>query len=248
MSRERRSSPLWQLVPARAYVPPVGPRPDPAAPSRPNRQVDARHLEPIRFGDDWRVSALLEELGPAQHGSEQLGRLLTAIALSQGPSRIHELADKAGGLVRVAEPRLAALAEDAALASHRPRLVELLGRARLALAELPELKTRAANEMDPEVRRPFGLRLLDLEVLADHAATAVAVHEIARRPHPAGVAFARRITESPPDAELGDTWLERVLGAAPLRGVQLFFAPPPYDRLLLVFDDGRLAYDPSPER
>ena len=34
------------------------------------------------------------------------------------------------------------------------------------------------------------------------------------------------------------------MGTAPVRGVQLFW-PQDYGRLLLVFDDGRLAYDPG---
>lgn len=244
MAHERKPSPLWQFVPARAYVPPTGPKPTDTGFVRPRRDVGEQELRPLRIDDDWRVLRILDLLPPAGDPSEALSWLLVAAAVTQGPGRVLELADKAGGLLRRAVPKLEHMVEDPAFGPHAALVRALASEGRLALEELPEVKTRASNERDVAVSRPYGLRLLDLLVLGGHVRTTVGAHELTRRPNPAGVGFGRRLFESSPDPELGETWLGRLLGSGPLRGVRLFW-PRDYERLLLVFDDGRLAYDPG---
>lgn len=231
-------------MPAHGYVPPTGSKPTDVGFARPRREVGEQHLRPLRVDDDWRVVRILDKLPAAEQPSEMLGLLLVAAAVTQGPVRLLELTDKASSLVRQALPRLERLAEDPSLAPHRRALSELVGGGRLALEELPEIRTRTVNEIEVDVRRPYGLRLLDLEVLASHVRSAVGGHELTRRPGAAGVGFGRRLFENAPDLELGETWKARLLGSAPLRGAQLYW-PESYRRLLLVFDDGRLAYDPG---
>lgn len=246
MARDRKTSPLWQLVPARALVPPTGPAPLDIGFTRPSREVGQAELRPLRVDDDWRSLRILDALAPAADNSEALSRLLVAAAVTQGPGRLHELADKARGLIVQSHRRVETLVQgDGLPRPHRGWAEALLSAGKLALAELPEVRMRAANDMDPDVSRPYGLRLLDLMVLCDHVRACVGLTEAMRRPNPAGLGFARALFEHAPEPEFAETWVQRLMGSAPLRGVQLFW-PREYDRLLLVFDDGRLAYDPRP--
>ena len=244
MARERKTSPLWQYVPARAYVPPTGPRPTDVGFTRPQREVGEQDLRPLRVDDDWGVARILEILPPAKDGSEHLAWLLVAAAVTQGPGRVLELAEKTYALLNKALPRLEMMTTQANIARHAPLLKQLASGARLGIEELTEVRSRGVNDADPFVSKPFGLRLLDLSVTALHVRTAVGVEEVSRRAHPAGVAWGRAILENPPTEEIGNTWVRRLLGSSPLRGVQLFF-PQEYGRLVLVFSDGRLAYDPG---
>ena len=244
MAGQKKPSPLWKYMPARAYVPQTGPKPTDTGFKRPKRNVVDADIEPLRVNHEWSMGHILDKLPPAEHPSESLSLLLVAAAVTQGPGKIYDLADNAHGFLRPLVSRVDALVDDAGLARHRAFLSELAERSRLALEELPEIRTRAANEMDVDVSRPYGLRLLDLTVLSLHLRTVVNAHEATRRPNPAGVHFARCLTAAAPDPEFGDVWLERLFRVTGLRGVQ-FFWPKEYDRLLLVFDDGRLAYDPG---
>lgn len=231
-------------MPARAHVPPTGPRPADVGFVRPVRDVGEAELRPLRIDDDWRVIRILDLLPPAAAPHEALPRLLVAGSVTQGPGRVFELADRARATLRGGGRRVEALLEEPAGVRHGDFLRPLLESTQLALAELDEVCTRADNERDPDVHRPYGLRLLDLMVLADHVGAAIAVDEVARRPHPAGVGFARALVQEAPDPDFAETWVERLMGSTPLRGVRLFW-PRDYDRLLLVFEDGRLAYDPA---
>ncbi|MEL6184106.1 MAG: hypothetical protein AAFU79_05725 [Myxococcota bacterium] len=241
--KDRKPSPLWKLMPARAYVPPTGPRPAEVGFVRPSRDVGEPELRPLRVDDDWRVVRILDLLPAAETPQDALPLLLVAASVTQGPGRVYELADKARGTHLRSLGRVEGLLAEPAAHRHGDFLARLVEGGRLALTELGEVRTRADNDRDPDVSRPYGLRLLDLLVLVDHVGSAIGAHEVARRAHPAGVSFARALVEAAPEPDFAETWVERLMGS-PLRGVRLFW-PREYDRLLLVFDDGRLAYDPA---
>ena len=201
-------------------------------------------LRPVRVQDDWGVVRILDLLPQAEDSSQSLGLLLVAAAVTQGAGRVLEMAAKTEALIHQAVPRLNGLIEHPGVLAHREVLGQLVEAGRWALEELPEIRARASNELDVEVSRPYGLRPLDLKVLAGHVRTAVGAYEMTRRPTMAGVRFGRRLFEGAPAPDLGKAWLKRIFKSGPPRGVQ-FFWPPDYGRLLLVCEDGRLADDPG---
>ena len=136
------------------------------------------------------------------------------------------------------------MASDETLSARKTQLRELRRRLNTARAELVATRARAANDLDSEQLNPDGLRQLDLVILVQQTETSVLAHEIARRRNIAGVDFGLGMTGRVPPQDYAEEWLERVFGRAKM-GNLLLFTPREYNRVVIVYQDGRLAYDPA---
>jgi len=224
-------------------------RPPPARPgqaeSAPARTITREDLELLEGPDGWRPADVLRRFGAAQTLGEHLARLVVAGAVHLGPRRVLELTERLTSLVAQLEPRIRGLRADDGLAPRHAFLDDLLGRLRAARTELSRTRARAANAAGLP-GNPDGLRFLDLLVLMAQTETVLTAHELSGRRNVTGIDFARGVAGRPPELSHAEAWLERLLGSARPAGL-LLFRPPHYGRVVLVHEDGRLAYDPGAE-
>ncbi len=210
----------------------------------PPREITDADLMPLRRDYEWRPTIILNAYGPAAKDAEHLPRLLVAAAVVQGVHRVQELTDRLIALNTVNQPRIQQMVAEDALSSRRPQLKDLRRRLNTARQELVSTRARAANDADTEVLNPDGLRLLDLAILTEQAETTVLGHEVARRRNAAGVDFGLGVAGRRPPQDYAEEWFERIYGAAKNQSL-LLFTPREYGRVVLVYGDGRLAYDPG---
>ena len=208
------------------------------------RKIRREDLEPLRQGGDWRPTRVLEAFGPALRPREQLAHLIVGCALLQGVHRVLELTERLIALVGAQGPRVKQMAQDVGLQPRRPVLGELAKQLASARLELVQTRARAANDVDAEPLTPDGLRLLDLHILASQTGAVIRAHEVVRRRNLTGVDYGLAVASRPPDLAYAETWIERLLGSRQM-GAILLFVPPRYGRVLVVYQDGRLAYDPG---
>lgn len=186
---------------------------------------------------------ILDQLPPAAEGPDMLPMLLVAAGVVKGPKGIQELAEHAAGWSERGRRRLAGVVEEGGAPGPLGRTVSAaLANARAAEPTFSDIKIRAVNEAGGRVREGFVLRTFDLMRLAWALRPALEVAEMAERPGPAGLRRGAALAQHPPDVELVDKWRGRLL-PGPLRGARPLW-PRGEDHVLLVFDDGRLAYDP----
>lgn len=197
----------------------------------------------LREDGDWRPKAILDRLGPALSGSEMLQYLIVATAILHGAQKVTLLAQRLELEARRVVPRLDTIARDAALALNADRIGEVVTRCREALRTMPAAKARASN--DQLGGRGGGLRTSDLTNLVSAVGGVVLGVEMSGRPSPAGITRALRLFERHPPFDLITTWTSRLMPGPAAIGFQLY-VPPQLGHPVLVFDDGRLAYDPLP--
>lgn len=245
MSREppKKVSPLWHYMSVHSPAPP----PARAKTAHKPREITQDDLQPLRQDLQWRPGAILELYGPAADGGQHLPRLLAAAAILQGPHRIREATERLNTLLAQGQPRLERLLSDDTLAPRKKVLAELLQKAKAARAELSQTRARAANDATPDMIKPGGLRVLDLAILTDNLQTSIELFEVVQRRNVAGIDYAFAFAAQIPQLKVAETWLERSFGSARMKGIVLF-APPGYGRLVLAYEDGRLAYDPGARR
>jgi hypothetical protein len=238
----KKLSPLWHYMRSMAHNPPPA-RPT-GADELPPREVTEQDLLPLRDGLEWRPSAILTGFGPARSESEHLGRLLVACAVIQGPHRLFEMTERLRHMMSAYLNRARLMRNDDALASRRAALDALMKRLNSGMKELVQTRARAANDMDGMPANPDGLRMVDLLVLASQITTSVEAQEVVRRRNVAGIDFGMAVARRAPDMPYAEDWLDRALGNARLNGILLYW-PPAYGRVVVVYEDGRLAYDPG---
>lgn len=227
-----------------AHVPPP-PRPT-ATDELPPRPVTEEDLYPLRVDLEWRPTQILEAFGPARGDREYLGKLLVACGVIQGPHRLAEMADRLRSMQAAFLPRLRRMRDDEAFVQRQGELDELVKRVNTGLKEMVQTRARAANDMEGEPANPDGLRLVDLYILANQVDNAVAAHEVVQRRNVVGIDFGLAVGLRAPDMRYAEDWLDRTMGNAPLNGILLYW-PPSYGRVVVVYEDGRLAYDPGAE-
>lgn len=196
----------------------------------------------LRVDGEWPAAQIVRRFGPAASDDEYLGRLLVACAALQGAGRVRELVERLQSLKTMAEPRVARLAKDAAIAPQARALEALLKSLAEASKSLPVLRARALNDVSD---RPDGLRIIDLRALVPHAGAVALAFELSNKQNLAGVEYARAIVSRLPAQSFAEAWLGRALGSATMPGF-LLFTPHEYGRVVVVHADGRLAYDPTP--
>lgn len=243
--KEPRLQPLWHYRYAVGRTPPP-PKPRGGNEGLPTREVQPQQLEPLRLEHEWRPSLILREFGPATTDPQYLPRLVVAAAVFQGVHRILELSEKLLTLFNLGQPRVRAMLGDEALKLRKDFLGDLHRRIVGARAELAQTRARAANDLEGEPLSPDGLRLVDLEILSDHTETGILTHEVMARRNVTGLDFGAAVARALPLQRYAEEWLERLFGSAQMHGA-LLFTPPEYGRVLLVYSDGRLAYDPGAE-
>jgi hypothetical protein len=241
--REKKSSPLWHYKVNVGRTPPP-PRARGGPEGLPPREITEAHLNPLRLDSEWRPSLILREFGPARTDREYLSRLIVACAVFQGVHRILELSEKLLSLFTVAQPRVKAMLHTESLAKRKDVLLELAKMINAAKFELAQTRARAANDITGEPQSPDGLRLLDLDILSNYVESAVLAHEMTSRRNVTGLEYGIAVAFSLPHQRYAEEWLERLLGTAQMHGA-LLFTPPEYARVILVYADGRLAYDPG---
>ena len=242
MSDDPKKNPLWRYMPTMAHAPPPRPIHEPGAP--PPRVVEDQDMYLLRVGSEWRPNHILAQFGPARRPSECLPRVLVACAVLQGVHRIYELSDRILALVHHYQPRVRQMVNDEALEARKKVIETLQLKLEAARREIPTTRARAANDRETDPQSPDGLRLLDLRILIEHTEVVVVAHEVSSRRNVVGVDFAHAVAGNPPSMREAEAWLERALGTDELHGILLFW-PESYHRVLVVFDDGRLAYDPG---
>ncbi|MBK6684181.1 MAG: hypothetical protein IPG45_06890 [Deltaproteobacteria bacterium] len=235
--------PLWQYRYVVGRTPPP-PKPRGGAEGLPPQEILPAQLEPLRLEHEWRPSLILREFGPARTDQEYLARLVVSVAVFQGVHRILELTEKLLTLFNLGQPRVRSMLADDALKLRKEFLSDLHKRIAGARAELAQTRARAANDLEGEPLSPDGLRLLDLEILADHTETGIMTHEVMARRNTTGLDFGVAVARALPLQRYAEEWVERLFGTAQMHGA-LLFTPPDYGRVLLVYSDGRLAYDPG---
>ena len=85
---------------------------------------------------------------------------------------------------------------------------------------------------------------MDLDILRDHVRTLVTAQELCGRRNVAGIDFGLRCVERGPSLPEAEKWLQRFTGVSHVEGAMLFW-PKEYGRVVIVYEDGRLAYDPG---
>ena len=238
----KKKGPLWTYMPTLAHAPP--PRPSAEQMQFQPREITEADIQPLRVDSAWRPVQVLKWFGPARADHEYLARMLVACAVLQGVHRILELSERLLVLISIQYPRVLQMLRDEALESKKPQLLELKGRLELARHELTQTRARAANDIDGEPQNPDGLRVMDLEILKAHSQMIVIGHELTTRRNVAGIEFGLSVALNVPNQRYVEDWLDRALGSSELHGI-LLFTPEEYGRPIIVYDDGRLAYDPA---
>lgn len=241
MSGDRSRGPLWKFAPRVALAPSVRPLLPPAGgEARSARDVTAEDLRTLREDGEWRPATIVQRFGPMRGDGEYLPRLLVACGLLQGPLKIRELTERLIGLANVALPRLERMIDDESLERRHDRLKAIRDRSFAARQDLPATRARANNDLDPT--HPDGLRAIDLEMLASDTGAVILGSEIATKRNLTGIDYAIRTVADRPEQRYAEDWMARVFGT--VSGI-LLFTPPEYGRVVVVHEDGRLAYDPA---
>ncbi len=241
MSRGRKHK-LWNYMRSVAHSPPP-----PRARGEmqlPPRKVTKADLEPLRDDIEWRPTRILARFGPAPNEREYLSRLIVACAVLQGAHRVLELTERLQTIMKNARPRTKRMLEEESLAPRKTVLEKVDKRIEEARLELVQTRARAANDFDDEPLNPDGLRFVDLAILTSHVRTAVLCHEVTTRRNLRGIDYGIAVISRAPDLAYAEAWVERALGSAKMNGILLYW-PREYGRVLVVYDDGRLAYDPG---
>ena len=237
-----KRSPLWHYLQRMELAPP--PPKDKGQEYLPPREVSSEDLRPLRLEFDWRPTLILKAFGPSKENKEYLPRMLVAAAVIQGVHRVLEMAERLIALNTVSIPRINEMVPDDALAARRGVLKDLRRRLNSARDELVTTRARASNDIETEPLHPDGLRLLDLIILSHQAETAIQAYEVARRRNVAGIDFGMAVSSQIPPQDYAEDWFERLFGYGKLHNL-LLFTPREYGRVVLVYEDGRLAYDPG---
>lgn len=243
---DRPKNPLWKYLRNTAFIPSVAARP--AAKGGPIPTLISPgpdELEPLRVRGEWRPQEILRILGPADDERQTLSRLIVACCVVEGAARFHELTGRLEYLATRAKPRLEQMMREPLLKPRHDLIEALLKEMGNARRELISVRAHAQNDMTSD--RPGGMRIFDLLLLVHHGYCGIAATEIGAMRNLVGVERAVSLTAHPPDLDFAETWLDRVLPSAPPSGIQLF-DPPQLGRVVVVHDDGRLAYDPLPVR
>jgi hypothetical protein len=206
------------------------------------REPGPNDLRPLRVEGEWRPTIILRRFGGIRKETEFLPRLLVACAAVSGVHRIREMTERLVGLANVALPRVQRMIDDETLERRHGTLKDIVDRLHAARQDLPATRARANNDLDND--HPDGLREIDLEMLVAHTESVMVGTEVATKRNLTGIDFAIHLATTPPDQRYAEDWLDRALGTAGLSGI-LLFTPREYGRVVIVYEDGRLAYDPA---
>lgn len=238
----KKVSPLWH------YMRSMAPAPPPARPvgedELPPREILEEDLEPLRRDLEWRPTMILEWFGSCQDDAEYLGRLLVGCGVIMGPHRLFELTERLRSMLIALLPRVRLMRNDDMFAARKTALDTLVKQLTSGSQELVQTRARAANDMESLPTKPDGLRMVDLLILVSNVHVALQAQEIAQRRNVTGVDFGLAVARQAPDLSRAETWLDKLMGNAALNGILLYW-PPSYGRVVIVYEDGRLAYDPG---
>lgn len=192
----------------------------------------------LRELGEWRPQSILRRLGPAPEDPQCLAYLMVSLTVLHGPERVHALLVRLEAEGRRLVPRVLAVAEQEGLdrAMLEDTHAELAG----LLRELGPVRARVANE--PRGGVPVGMNTADLKFLARLTRAVITATELVTRPSPAGMARTKRILSRPPIMADALGWARRLLPAGTHGTAMLADGG---GRVLVVFGDGQIAYDPA---
>jgi hypothetical protein len=191
----------------------------------------------LRELGEWRPQSILRRLGPAPEEPHYLAYLMVALTVLHGPERVHALFGRLESEGRRLLPRLLAVVEQEGL--DRALLEDTHAELTTLCRELGPVRARVANE--PRGGVPVGMNTGDLKFIARFARAVIAATELVTRPSPAGVARTKRLLSRPPIMADALAWARRLLPAG-TRGAAMLAQGG--GRVLVVFGDGQIAYDP----
>jgi hypothetical protein len=197
---------------------------------------------PLKEAGDWVPQRVLARLGPANAPSEHLSYLLVALSVTSGPPRMKLLAERLELEGRRMKPRMDQVVQMPALSGVSPLLREIQTQLATTLKALPAVKARATNDQQG---KPNGLRGEDLERLVSSVGPIVLSVEIGTRPSQAGVARVVALSQKEPPIDWVASWAYRLMPGTPQTGAQLYRSDELGGRVVIVYEDGRLAYDPA---
>lgn len=200
-----------------------------------------RDERPLRVGGEWAPAEVLERLGPAESTREQLPKLLVAYAILQGSPRVYELIQRLETFGVPARARLGVMAKNAAFKSRQDELGAIHAELETGKRSFPVLKAKAQNDMRAV---PNGLRTHDLGPLVRLTGAVVAATELLNKGNVAGIDIALGYAWGRPEFEFTCSWVDRLMPKASSDSVTVF-EPDELGRVILVYQDGRLAYDPQ---
>ncbi len=192
----------------------------------------------LRELGEWRPQSILRRLGPAPEPPQHLAHLLLALTVLHGPERVHALFGRLEAEGRRLVPRLQAHVELDGM--DRPLIEETVGELSALFKELPPVRARVANE--PRGGIPVGMNTGDLRFLTRLIRAVVTGQEVVARPSLAGAARTRKLLAGAPLILDAVSWARRLLPSGTQGAAML--ASGPGRRVVVVFGDGRLAYDP----
>jgi hypothetical protein len=241
---DKPKGPLWKFVKHVQHAPMIRP-PAAAASDAPEerlmRDLTEEDLLPLRIDGEWPPAVILKRFGSIKAEKEHLPRLLIACAIVQGPRRVRDMTERLLNMIAVATPRILRMIDDKSLERRHDVLKRLMTRLQIAKEDLIATKSRAHNDSLGSVD---GMRGIDLEMLVATMLDVIMGSELASKRNLTGIDYALYLTSTQPDQPFVQAWIERAFGVQRLPGI-IPFTPPDYGRTLIVYDDGRLAYDPA---
>jgi hypothetical protein len=191
-------------------------------------------------GQDWQPDRVLEYLGPALQPSETLIRLVVAAAVVEGPLRLNELAIQ---IERLGQLKIALLGNklvDPHFEKYHLRLQCLISQLRPPQRHLQAARARLENSLNTQ---QIELLYFDVRVLLHFGQRALWAQIFSVARNAVGLEQLFGVYEAAPPMVECEEWCERLLPSGPLTRC-MFFEPVDYDRLVIVYQDGLLAYDP----
>jgi len=188
----------------------------------------------------WRPKLVLSFMGPAYQESETLVRLLLACCVVEGPLRIVEFATQIEKLCQLKQSALKSKLADPQYEDSHPFLSALITEIQTPRVALKETRARLSNTVKSE---KIGITYYDIRVLLHYAQLSVWAYLFSVAPNAVGVKRSLEVFHRAPALLDCEEWLDRVLPSGVIQRC-LLFEPADYSRVVLVYKDGLLAYDP----
>ncbi len=204
-------------------------------------QPEEQDERPLRVQGEWAPEDILERLGAAQSRREQLPKLLVAYAILQGSPRVYELIQRLETFGVPARTRLGMMEKNAAFRSRQAELSAIYAELEAGRRSFAVLKAKAQNDVRAA---PNGLRTYDLPHLVRLTGAVVAATELTNKGNIAGIDIALGYAWGRPEFEFTCMWVDKLMPKSSSASVTVF-EPEELSRVVLVYQDGRLAYDPG---
>jgi hypothetical protein len=177
-------------------------------------------------------------VGPAVDEAHHLAHLLLVLTILHGPERVHALLGRLEAEGRRALGRLKAQSELEGL--DRQLISDTIAELEALFRDLAPVRARVANE--PRGGQPVGMNGGDLKFMVRLIRAVITAMEVMARPSASGALRTKRFLSTSPIMPDALNWARKLLPAGTQGAAKLAQGP---DRVVVVFGDGRIAYDPA---